>query len=394
MKDKMQWKTKLGIYMISQIITMLGSSIVSLSIIWYITLQTNSEISVAGITITTFLPQALIMLVGGVIADRFPVKRIIILSDVFIAGATLCLALLYFLGYQSIVWIYIFNTLRSLGTGIQLPASKSILPLFISEEQLLCANSYSTSIWSIIQLISPGLGGLALSLLPLGGIYLIDVISAVIGVTLLAIIPIKNNLTKQTASSMRLLKDGFLYLKQTKIIRNIIILYTVFQFLIVPASQLTPLLASIHLGNEVWILSGIEIAFSIGALVASLILGYKKIVTSHYRLIAYSASIFGITMCLIIILKHIPLFFITMVIMGIGSPLYYTPLITMIQENSAPEYMGRMFSYIDLFGTLATPCGMLLFGPLSTINIESSFLLPGIGMMVLGAYIFFKSRIT
>ncbi|MGO0862452.1 MFS transporter, partial [Clostridioides difficile] len=177
--------------MLSQTISMLGSSIVSLAMIWHVTLQTNSGISIAGITITTFLPQALVMLAGGVIADRFSMKKIIILSDLFIAGATLCLAILYFLGYQSILWIYLFNTLRSLGTGIQLPASKSILPLFIPEEELLRANSYSTTIWSIIQLISPGLGGLALTMLPLGEVFLIDVVTALIGVGLLSTISIQ-----------------------------------------------------------------------------------------------------------------------------------------------------------------------------------------------------------
>ncbi|MGO0884837.1 MFS transporter [Clostridioides difficile] len=145
MSKEKSWQMKLTVYMLSQTISMLGPSIVSLAMIWHVTLQTNSGISIAGITITTFLPQALVMLVGGVIADRFSMKKIIILSDIFISGATLCLAILYFLGYQSILWIYIFNTSRSLGTGIQLPASKSILPLFVPEEELLQANSYSTN---------------------------------------------------------------------------------------------------------------------------------------------------------------------------------------------------------------------------------------------------------
>lgn len=77
MRKEKSWQMKLTVYMLSQTISMLGSSIVSLAMIWHVTLQTNSEISIAGITITTFLPQALIMLAGGVIADRFSMKKII-----------------------------------------------------------------------------------------------------------------------------------------------------------------------------------------------------------------------------------------------------------------------------------------------------------------------------
>ena len=102
---KLSWQRKLLIFMTSQTVSMLGSSIVSLSLIWYVTLQTNSGIAITGITITTFLPQALIMLVGGVIADRFPLKKIIMLSDSFTALSTLCLHVetTLFYGYMFLI---------------------------------------------------------------------------------------------------------------------------------------------------------------------------------------------------------------------------------------------------------------------------------------------------
>ncbi|MCC0661767.1 MULTISPECIES: MFS transporter [unclassified Clostridioides] len=392
MRKEKSWQMKLTAYMLSQTISMLGSSIVSLAMIWHVTLQTNSGISIAGITITTFLPQALIMLAGGVIADRFSMKKIIILSDIFIAGATLCLAILYFLGYQSILWIYIFNTFRSLGTGIQLPASKSILPLFIPEDELLRANSYSTTIWSVIQLISPGLGGLALTMLPLGEVFLIDVVTALIGVSLLSTISIQETEQKVAENSIREMKKGFQYLSRSKTLKSILILYTVFQFLVVPASQLTPLLASNNLGEKVWILSVIEIAFSVGALVSSLVMGYKKIKISHFKLIGCSAFLFGLMMILVVISKQVHLFLVSMFVMGIGSPLYYTPLITIIQKETQLEYMGRVFSYVDLLGTLATPCGMFIFGPLSSINLSSAFIIPGLFLAFLGGSILIKKE--
>lgn len=189
---KLSWQRKLLIFMTSQTVSMLGSSIVSLSLIWYVTLQTNSGIAITGITITTFLPQALIMLVGGVIADRFPLKKIIMLSDSFTALSTLCLAVIYTSGNDSILWIYVFNSLRSIGSGIQMPATKSILPSFIPQEELMRANSYLTTTWSIIQLISPALAGIALSFSSLSVVLMLDFITAVIGILLLLIIPIKN----------------------------------------------------------------------------------------------------------------------------------------------------------------------------------------------------------
>lgn len=127
------WQYKLTVYMMSQGISLIGSSVVSLAMIWYVTLKTGSGMAVAGVTISTFIPQALVMLLGGVLADRYPPKYIVILTDSFIALSTLALSVFFALGIDSIGWIFFFNSLRSLGTGIQLPASKSIL-LYLSTE--------------------------------------------------------------------------------------------------------------------------------------------------------------------------------------------------------------------------------------------------------------------
>ncbi|MGM0123181.1 MFS transporter, DHA3 family, macrolide efflux protein [Enterococcus sp. AZ194] len=385
---KLNWKKRLFVFMVSQTVSMLGSSVVSLSLIWYVTLQTNSGLAITGITITTFLPQALVMLMGGVLADRFPLKRIIILSDGFIAFATLSLALLYANGYHSIWWLYIFNSFRSLGSGIQLPATKSILPSFVPENELMRANSYSTTTWSIVQLVSPALAGVALSLFSLSIVLLIDVVTAIIGIGLLCSMPIIHKQRQVSENGFSSLKQGFIYLKKSKNMRTIMSLYTIFSFLVVPASQLTPLLASHNVGDKVWVLTSIEMAFSIGALLGSIYLGYKKITLSYFKLIGYSVCVFGLAMGALIIAKSIGLFFVFMLVMGIGSPLYYTPIITMIQEYSSPIYMGRMFSYLDLFGTLATPLGMLIFAPISNVNLNLSFIIPSISLLFLGAWIF------
>ncbi|MEG0585937.1 MAG: MFS transporter [Christensenellaceae bacterium] len=382
------WQYKLTAYMVSQGISLLGSSVVSLAIIWYVTLGTGSGSAIAGVTITTFLPQALVMLFGGVLADRYPPKRIVILSDSMIALSTLVLAIFFMMGIDSIGWIFFFNALRSLGTGIQLPASKSILPQIVPKEQLMKANSINTGVWSIIQLVSPGLGGLVMSLMAMQYVFLIDVVTAIISMLLLATIIVPSCEIRQSDENTKEgLVQGFRYIMESKTLRSSILLYTIFQFLVVPASQLTPLLASKNVGGEVWILGVIETAFSIGALAVSLFMAYKELHVPHFKLIGLSSIIFGMTMLLLLPAHGIVLFAAMMFLMGIGSPLFYTPLITHIQENTDEAYMGRTFSYVDLLSSLATPLGMVVFGPLANINILLPFTIPGALLILLGVWV-------
>lgn len=389
--SKESWQYKLTAYMVSQGISLLGSSVVSLAIIWYVTLGTGSGSLVAGVTITTFLPQALVMLYGGVLADQYPPKGIVILSDFMISLSTLILAIFFITGMDSIGWVFFFNALRSFGTGIQLPASKSILPQIVPNEQLMKANSLNTGVWSVIQLVSPGLGGLVMNLMDMEYVFLIDVVTALISIIILATIIVPKRETQHSNENTRDgLVQGFRYIMKSRTLRSSILLYTVFQFLVVPASQLTPLLASKNVGNEVWVLSVIETAFSIGALSVSLFMAYRDLKIPHFKLIGLSSMVFGMTMLLLLPAHGIVLFAAMMFLMGIGSPLYYTPLITHIQEITDDFYMGRTFSYVDLFSSLATPLGMMLFGPLANISILLPFVIPGILLIILGILIWKK----
>lgn len=384
-KEYNNWIYKLSAYMASQGLSLLGSTIVSFAIMWYVTLKTKSGIAIAGVTITTYLPQALIMLFGGVLADRYSPKKIIIISDLAIAVSTLFLSILFLVGIDSIGWLLFFNCLRSLGSGIQMPAIKSMLPLIVPEKKLMKANSIYTSIWCVIQLISPGISGVIMSLMPMYSIFFLDVITAVIGVFLLSTIymPVQ----KRSQNDYKLLdelKSGANYILSNNSLKNSLVFYSIFSFLVVPASQLTPLLVSQVLGDKIFILSTIETAFSVGALAASLFLSYKTLTVAPFKLIGFSAIIFGLVMILLILNNSMVLFVALMFIMGIGSPLYYTPLTTHIQEITEEAYLGRTFSFVDLFFSLATPLGMIIFGPLSKFNIIIPFLIPGFLLILLG----------
>ena len=77
------WKQKTAIFLVSQMFSIFGSSIVSYAIIWHITLETSSAKVMTLSIITSFLPQIFISLFAGVWADRYNRKVIIMLSDTF-----------------------------------------------------------------------------------------------------------------------------------------------------------------------------------------------------------------------------------------------------------------------------------------------------------------------
>lgn len=79
------WKKKTVLFLVSQSVTLFGSTLVQMAIVWYVTLKTSSGAWVSAFTVCSYLPQFLISFVGGVWADRYSRKKLIIFADAVIA---------------------------------------------------------------------------------------------------------------------------------------------------------------------------------------------------------------------------------------------------------------------------------------------------------------------
>lgn len=102
MKGQANWQKQIAWFMISQNLSIFGSSVVGFSIIWYITVTTSSGFWITISTLATLVPQVLVSLWAGVFADRYNKKTIIMLADGFTALATLLAFVAFHCGYESL----------------------------------------------------------------------------------------------------------------------------------------------------------------------------------------------------------------------------------------------------------------------------------------------------
>lgn len=60
------WQKRILLFLTSQCITLFGSTLVQMALVWYATMQTSSGVWVAAFTVCSYLPQFLISFIGGV----------------------------------------------------------------------------------------------------------------------------------------------------------------------------------------------------------------------------------------------------------------------------------------------------------------------------------------
>ena len=271
------WTRKTVIFLVSQCITLFGSMIVQMAIIWYVTLKTSSGGWVAAFTICSYLPQFLISFVAGVWADKYSRKKLIIFSDGAITIATLILFFaIPMISSDSILLIalLVVSIIRSMGAGIQTPAVNAVIPQLVPEEYLMKYNGINATMQSIVQFAAPAAAGAVLSIGTFRATLFIDILTALIGIGLLSCVLLpKQEPSNESASVFSEIKVGIRYSFSDTMIGKILIVYGLYILLCVPAGFMAALLVSRIYGDTYWYLTAVELVGFAGMALGGLLMG-------------------------------------------------------------------------------------------------------------------------
>lgn len=377
---------RIVLFLISQNISLFGSSVVAFAIIWYITLETSSGIWLMLSTICSMLPQVVISLWGGVWADRYNRKYLIMLSDAFIALFTLGLAIAFWMGFRRMELLLAVSVVRSIGGGIQAPAVNAIFPQLVAQDKLTKVQGINQALNSLLMLLAPAVGGLVLGSMDIAWTFMIDLVTAALAILILCFIQVeKIQRTDAFTSVLTELKEGIHYTFSNPLLKGIIICYVFSFFLITPAAVLTPLMIERSFGSDVWRLTANEIVWTVGSMIGGVYVSMHGEFKDKIRTIALCLVAFGVTFALLGMAENFILYLLIMGIGGFFMPIIATAETVFIQENTQPTMMGRVFSIVQIISASAMPVAILFFGPLADIvSVESILIISGILLALVG----------
>lgn len=384
--ENSNWRRHTALFLISQSISLFGSSVVGFAILWYITLETSSGIWIMLSTICNMLPHVLISLFGGVWADRYNRKTLIMLADGFIAFATLLLAISFLSGAQHMGLLLAASVVRSIGSGIQTPAVSAIYPQLVPQEYLTKVQGINQTLSSVLHLLAPAVGGILLGSVGIVAAFFVDVVTAVIAIIIMSRIHVEKIPRNDKLDSIwNDLKSGMSYTFSLPPLRRIIICYAFSFFLITPASVLTPLMVERSFGDEVWRLTANEMVWTIGSLIGGAFIAIKGDFKDKVRAVGIGLMGFGIMFGLLGISRSFAFYLLFMGLAGFFMPIVSTAQTVHIQEITEPAMLGRVFSIVSIIATSAMPLAILLFGPLADrVSVESILLVTGVLQIAVG----------
>lgn len=385
------WKSQAMLFLISQCITLFGSTLVQMAIVWYVTIQTSSGVWVAAFTVCSYLPQFLISFVAGVWADRHSRKKLIIGADSLIALVTFLMVLVIpHITDKTVVLggLLVMSVIRSFGAGIQTPADNAVIPQLVPEDQIMRFNGINATMQSVVQFAAPAAAGILLTMNTLSSTLIIDTATAIVGIGLLsAVIIPKQAIQNKETSVFKDMKIGIKYTLSDKLIGKVLTVYGLFIFLCVPAGFLSQLFVSRVYGETYWYLTAVELAGFIGMVAGGILMsiwgGFKsRVTTMSVGLIAFGSLAIGMGLS-----KQFALYLTLMIIYGVAITMVQTATTTLIQEKAEMSMQGRVFGLLGAMYSGFLPVGMAIFGPMAD-EISLQWIMIGSGIALIALSIF------
>lgn len=331
-----------------QLLSGLGNGMTAFALGVYVYNETGSATGFAMVVLSLFLPSILLRPAGGVLADRFDRRLMIILGDTGSAAGILFLLVSFMNGDPALWKIYSGVTVTSAFTAIQNPAYKASLTDMLTEQQFSRGSGLIQLASSAQHLISPALAGLLLAVSNVKTIMIIDLltfITAVISVMVIKkkMLPSVKPLKQNFFNDMR---EGWKALTSKRGVFILIMIISLVTFFVGFLQTLfAPMMLSITDSTTLGISQS---AAASGMLLSSLVLGvfavnknYRKMLVTGLALSGFFFSMIGLTDNILFITGSAFFFFCAL-------PFINTSADVLVRKNIPNEMQGRAWGIIGV----------------------------------------------
>ncbi|MEA3440955.1 MAG: MFS transporter [Chloroflexota bacterium] len=402
--DNKNWAAPFFTIWTGQAFSLFGSRLVQFALIWWLTKTTGSATVLATASLAGLLPQVVLGPLTGALVDRWNRRIVMIVADSIIALATVALALLFLTETVQIWQVYLLMFIRATAGGFHWPAMTASTSLMVPKENLSRIQGFNQMLQGGMSIIAAPLGALLLEVLPIQGVLVIDVGTALLAIAPLFFIaipqPDRQLGPADSTEKPSIWQDmwaGLRYVWSWPGMMMIAGMALVINFLLTPAGSLTPILVTKHFQGQAMELAWMQSASGVGMVLGGLLLGAwggfkRRILTSLFGLI-----VLGIGMAMIgfvpsgAILLAIGLMFIT----GLTMPIVNGPIFAVMQATVPPDMQGRVFTLLGSASAAMAPLGLIIAGPVADkFGVQTWYIIGGIVTAAMGLIGFFMPAVV
>ena len=375
MKKEKLFTRNFTLLILGQVSSLTGNYTLKFALSMYVLEQTGSASIFAGMLSAALLP-VLLSPFGGILADRANRKHIMVALDALSGLSVLAAGLLLPLGRE--LWVIgALLVLLSVLAAFESPTVQACVPQMVSPQNLVQGNAVVSQVSAVTSLVTPFLGSLFYTAFGIGPVFAAAVVCFWLTALLECMIRLEYQKPPRTAGIGAIVREDlavsahFLRREQPDILKLLLLAALAGMFVSGTAVVGFPYLVRTVLGLSATYYGAAESAMGAAAILGSLCAGLlgKKLRVRDLSAIflSFGLSLFPIGLSFLLPVGRMArygvlLFFFC--VCQLGVCIFSTYAITLIQQRTPKQLMGKVMSCVFTLSMCAQPVGQMVYGAL------------------------------
>lgn len=376
MKKEKLFTRNFTLLILGQVSSLTGNYTLKFALSMYVLEQTGSASIFAGMLSAALLPTVLLSPFGGILADRANRKHIMVALDALSGLSVLAAGLLLPLGRE--LWVIgALLVLLSVLAAFESPTVQACVPQMVSPQNLVQGNAVVSQVSAVTSLVTPFLGSLFYTAFGIGPVFAAAVACFWLTALLECMIRLEYQKPPRTAGIGAIVREDlavsahFLRREQPDILKLLLLAALAGMFVSGTAVVGFPYLVRTVLGLSATYYGAAESAMGAAAILGSLCAGLlgKKLRVRDLSAIflSFGLSLFPIGLSFLLPVGRMArygvlLFFFC--VCQLGVCIFSTYAITLIQQRTPKQLMGKVMSCVFTLSMCAQPVGQVVYGAL------------------------------
>lgn len=379
-------------FLFGQLISLMGTWIQKTAQQWVIYKLTNSPFILGLVGVFQFTPLLLLSLFAGVLADRFPKKKFLIITQSVQMIQAFALAILLWSGHVRYWHILILAAVLGVAHTFDMPTRQSFFIELVGKDALVSAIGLNSTIANVARIIGPAFAAVALSYFSAEMCFFINGISFI--AVLIGLFKIKThsvNVRKMEDNIFYEIKVGLKYVFSNKVLTNAVISMLIIGTIAMNSDIIIPVFVKEVLHKEVGVYSLLLSAMGCGSLLGSIFFTSRKDSNMGSNNILKYGILLSIFLTITGLFPNYYLSLFSIAAIGGFSVILMASINSIIQLNSVDEFRGRAMSLYSLVLMGTTPIGNFFTGIIDEkLGPNVSFIINGVltAILILMLFVF------
>lgn len=350
------------LYFGGQLVSLIGTWLQNVAQGWLVLQITHSAFWVGTVTAIGTLPIMFFALFAGVLIDRFPKRKVLMIAQFSAMIFAVTLGLLTIFGVVTLWQIILIAFLLGLVNSIDMPGRQAFAVEMVGKEDLHSAIALNSGIFNGARVIGPAIAGILIASIGTGGAFILNGLSFMGLVVALRMMNVQDKVHEVHSNPFRAIKDGVSYAYHHKLIRTLLLYTSIVSIFGWSYTTIMPVVAEEVFHKDASGLGTLYMVAGLGALIGTVMVSSVSRKMNPIVFIFSGAIIFSISLIAFSFMDNFAASLFFMFFSGLGLIMQFATMNTTIQRSVEDSLRGRVMSLYTLMFLGLSPIGSFQIG--------------------------------